>query len=200
MLRIILLFFVILSFDMTAHAESRYVTDQVLISLRPAQNDTAPPLEYLPTGMRVELIEDLGPFLKIKSATGKIGFARSKYFIPTPPSQSIAVATGIEEQLNAALKANADLTSEIERLKTIPAKLVQTESPQKTAEAQGEIAAIRQERDLLKIEVDRLKEVRKGSPVAAVPAGSQMQWFLAGAAILLVGWFAGKSSRQKRRF
>ena len=27
-----------------------------------------------------------------------------------------------------------------------------------------------------------------------------LQWFLAGAAILLLGWFAGKSSRSKRRY
>jgi hypothetical protein len=43
MQRIIILLFVILSLTLPAHAESRYVTDQILVALRPAQDDTAPP-------------------------------------------------------------------------------------------------------------------------------------------------------------
>ena len=90
MQRIIVLLFVLLTLALSAHAESRYVTDQLLVALRPAQNDSAPPLEYLETGKRVEVLADLGPFLKVKSASGAVGFARSKYFITTPPAKATA--------------------------------------------------------------------------------------------------------------
>lgn len=201
MQRIIVLVFSLLTFTLSAHAESRYVTNQLLIALRPAQDDTSPPLEYLATGMRVEVIEDLGTFLKIKAGTGTIGFARSKYFIPTPPAGIAAAANSTQEQLTAALKANAELTAELQRLKLAPATIANTELPEEEKKSRAETAAIVQERDQLQQEVARLKEGEKGNaPAAAVPAASQLQWFLAGGAILLLGWFAGKSSRSKRRF
>lgn len=199
MQRSIILLFVILTFTLPAHAESRYVTDQILVALRPVQDDTAPPLEYLATGTRVEIVEDLGTFLKLKSATGKIGFARSKYFIPTPPGGA-AAASGLQEQLTTALQRNTELAAEVQRLTSLTTNVAR-EVPAESEKTHAEMTAIRQERDQLKQEVSRLKEADKNNAFSsAAPAGSQLQWFLAGAAILLVGWFAGKSSRSKRRF
>jgi SH3 domain protein len=200
MQRIIVLLFVLLTLTLSAHAESRYVTDQILVALRPAQNDTAAPLEYLPTGMRVEVVEDLGTFLKIKAASGTVGFARSKYFLPTPPAGATAATADMQEQLTAALQQIAELTAEVQRLKSTPPDLADPEKMLETEKSRAETAALLQERDQLKQEVARLKEADKNHASTLVPAGSQLQWFLAGAAILLLGWFAGKSSRSKRRF
>jgi SH3 domain protein len=200
MQRIIVLLFVLLTLTLSAHAESRYVTDQILVALRPAQNDTAAPLEYLPTGMRVEVVEDLGTFLKIKAASGTVGFARSKYFLPTPPAGATAATADMQEQLTAALQQIAELTAEVQRLKSTPPDLADPEKIQETEKSRAETAELLQERDQLKQELARLKEADKNHASTLVPAGSQLQWFLAGAAILLLGWFAGKSSRSKRRF
>lgn len=200
MQRFIVLLFVFLTFTLPAHADSRYVTDQILVGLRPAQDDTAPPLEYLPTGTRVEVVEDLGAFLKLRTASGMVGFARSKYFVPTPPAVATGATADLQEQLTAALQRNAELTAEVQRLKSTPTDLANPEKLQELEKSRSETAALIQERDQLKQEVARLKEADKNSASTLVPAGSQLQWFLAGAAILLLGWFAGKSSRSKRRF
>jgi SH3 domain protein len=200
MQRIIILLFTLLYFTLPAYAEVRYVTDQILVALRPAQSDTAPPLEYLATGTRIEVVEDLGPFLKIKSAAGTIGFARSKYFLTTPPAGATAATAAAQEQLTAALLRNAELTVELQRLKSLPPDLAKTEGSQELEKSRAETAAILQERDQLKQEIARLKAAGKKSILPALAGSSQLQWFLAGAAILLVGWFAGKSSRSKRRF
>jgi SH3 domain protein len=201
MQRIIVLLFVILTLPLAAHAESRYVTDQILVALRSASDDAAPPLEYLATGMRVEVVEDLGAFLKIKSASGVIGFARSKYFIAAPPAGATAATADVQEQLTAAQQRIAELSAEVQRLKSTPTDLARTElAPQEGEKGRAETAAIIQERDQLKQEVARLKETGKKSTLPPLSNISQLQWFLAGAAILLVGWFAGKSSRSKRRF
>ena len=200
MQRIIVLLFVLLTLSLSAHAENRYVTDQILVGLRPAQDDTAPPLEYLPTGMRVEVIEDLGPFLKIKAASGTVGFARSKYFVATPPTGATAATADVQEQLTAALQRIAELTAEVQGLKSTSLDLADPGKMLETEKSRAETAALLQERDQLKQEVARLKEADKNHATTLVPAGSQLQWFLAGAAILLLGWFAGKSSRSKRRF
>lgn len=217
MQRIIVLLFFILTLTISAHAETRYVTDQLLISLRPAQDDTSAPLEILATGMCVEVVEDLGAFLKIKTAGGTVGFARSKYFIPTPPAGATGATAALQEQLTAALKRNAELTAELQRFNSTPtadanappaqeleksrndlAEL--TKRYQELAQRRGDTSAMVQERDQLKQEVARLKETDKKNTLSAAQGGSQLQWFLAGGAILLVGWFAGRSSRPKRRF
>jgi len=199
--RILTLCFIVLLFALSAHAESRYVTNQILIALRPVQNDTADPLEYLPTGMRVEVIEDLGAFLKIKSASGKIGFARSKYFITTPPQGATTVTAGVNEQLAAALKRTDELSAEVERLKSTPQEVAKTEDSPQGEKNRVELVEILRERDELKKEVARLKEATpQNIPSSTALPGSQLQWFLAGAAILLLGWFAGKSSHPKRRY
>lgn len=214
---ITLIFFILIP-ALSASAEPRYVTDQILIGLRPAQNDTSPPLEYLATGTRIEVIEDLGPFLKIKSPTGAIGFARSKYFLLTPPAGTSAATVVLQEQLTTALKRNIELTTELQRLQALPTtganstqsvELAKSQKDladfskryQELEESRGETAVIIQERDELRQEVMRLKESSKDkAPSSLLSGGSQLQWFLAGAAILLAGWFAGKSTRSKRRF
>lgn len=205
MQRIFILLVATLIFSSSVSAESRYVTDQILVALRPAQNDTAPPLEYLPTGMRVDLVEDLGAFLKLRSETGKIGFARSKYFLPTPPEGATAKTSALQEKLTAAMGQVEELRNEIHNLKSTQESAPSTAPPAAAADeenkSRGEIATLRLERDQLKQEVARLKEVDKqGATSPARPELSQLQWFLAGAAILFLGWLAGKSSRPKRRF
>jgi SH3 domain protein len=200
MQRIIILLFILLTLTLPAHAENRYVTDQIIVALRPTQDDTAPPLEYLTTGVRVEVVEDLGAFLKIKSATGTVGFARSKYFIATPPAGSTTAIADIQKQLTAALQRNAELEAEVQRLKSAPTDIASDVVLQELEKSRTETATLLQERDQLVQEIARLKESNKNSPPSALSNISQLQWFLAGAAILLLGWFAGKSSRPKRRF
>ncbi|PKN13677.1 MAG: TIGR04211 family SH3 domain-containing protein [Deltaproteobacteria bacterium HGW-Deltaproteobacteria-4] len=201
MQRIIVLSFLILTLALSAHAESRYVTDQLIIALRPAQDDTSLPLEYLTTGMQVEVVKDYGSFLKIKSPTGTVGFARSKYFVPTPPERTIEATSAVQEQLTAAQQRISELSAEVEQLKSTPAVLATPEKSQELEKSRAEITTLQQERDQLLQEVAKLKETAKEKGLLPdLTDISQLQWFLAGAAILLLGWFAGKSSRSKRRY
>jgi SH3 domain protein len=201
MQRIIILSFLILTLSLSAQAENRYVTDQLVIALRPAKDDTSLPLEYLTTGMQVEVIKEHGPFLEIKSPTGTIGFARSKYFVLTAPAEAIAATSVGQEQLTAAQQRIVELSAELEQLKSTPTDLPAPEKSQQLENNRAEIATLQQERDQLLQEVAKLKETaRENSLLPNLTDISQLQWFLAGAAILLLGWFAGKSSRSKRRY
>lgn len=201
MQRIIVLSFLILTLALSAQAESRYVTDQLVIALRPAQDDTSVPLEYLTTGMQVEVDKDLGSFLKIKSPTGRIGFARSKYFTSTPPTGTTGASSAVQEQLTAAQQRIAELSAEVAQLKSTPAELVTPVDAQEGEKSRAEITTLQQERDQLLQEVAKLKETASEKGLLPnLTDISQLQSFLAGAAILLLGWFAGKSSRSKRRY
>ncbi len=201
MQRIIILSFLFLTLALSAQAESRYVTDQLVIALRPVQDDTSHPLEYLTSGMQVEVIKDHGPFLEIKSPTGTVGFARSKYFDPTAPARTLAATKAVQEQLTAAQQRIAELSAEVELLKSTPKVLTTPENSQEWEKSRTEITTLQQERDQLRQEVAKLKETAKENGLLPnLTDISQLQWFLAGAAILLLGWFAGKSSRSKRRY
>lgn len=201
MQRIILLSFLIMTLALSAQAESRYVTDQLVIALRPAQDDTSLPLEHLTTGMEVEVVRDLGSFLKIKSPTGTVGFARSKYFVPTAPARTPAASSAVQEQLTAAQQRIAELSDEVTQLKSLPTDITTPVDSQELEKSRAEITTFQQERDQLRQEVAKLKETAKEKDLPSNLSDiSQLQWFLAGAAILLLGWFAGKSSRSKRRY
>ena len=200
MQRILILTFLVLTLTLSAHAEIRYVTDNLLVSLRPAPNDTALPLEQIATGTKVEVVQDLGAFLKIKSPAGTIGFARSKYFIPTPPTVTATASSELQEQLAAEMNRNKELIAEVQRLKTMPTTETSAIPAQELEKSRNETVALLQERDQLRLDVARL--TKTGDP-GTLPVGqwaSPFQWFLAGGAILLLGWFAGRSSRPKRRF
>lgn len=217
MLRIIILLFFVMFFSLSAYAETRYVTDQLVVSLRSDQHDASPLLERLATGMRVEVIDDLGPFLKIKSPTGKIGFARSQYFIPMPPTARTATNAKLEKDLVTEQKRNKELAAELLHLKStatpnakviLPQELEKSRNDlvelnkryQELERGRSETAAIIQERDQLKRDVARLKKTNKPGTFSVGQWASPFQWFLAGGAILLIGWFAGRSSRPKRHF
>lgn len=214
----LLLVLMILALVCSAAAETRYVTDQVLVSLRPAQDDRSAPLERLATGMKVEVLEDLGAFLKIKSSAGNIGFARAQYFITTPPKRGNGDTAALREELAAAQKKGAELAAELQKLKSAPAAggngALQTELEKTRAELADvtkryqllqqntdDLEGIIRERDQLKKDAARLTEENgKLRTQPSAQGGSALQWFFAGGAVFLVGWLVGKASRQKRRF
>jgi len=193
----------------TAVAETRFVTDQLLISLRPQPDDQSPPLERLPTGTAVEVLKDNGPFLKVKSPSGKVGFVRSQYFVTTP-TRTGEDTSALHEQLQAEQRKSAELTAELENLKKLQgggtavqgdleqARRELDDMNQKYQKLQQDcdgLEGISQEMDRLKAENAALK-----TTTASGKSGGEMKWFLSGGAVFFFGWLAGKMSRQKRRY
>lgn len=210
--RLLVLLTLLLITTSPARAEMRYVTNQVVVSLRPTPDDRGEPLERLATGMGVELLEENGPLLKVRSAAGNVGFVYGKYFLTTPPQGG----AGFQERLAAEERKNAELTAELQRLRAVPAmsggvaispelencrnEVAELTRRVQAAQAGGEQKTITEERDRLQQEVARLTAANKErSPATTGPGMSPLQWFLAGAGVFFAGWLAGKSSRQRRR-
>lgn len=208
----------LLALATTAVAETRYVTDQIVVALRPEQNDTVKPLESLPTGAAVELLEDLGPFLKVRTEGGNTGFVRSRYFVTAPPRSGGGGVAALREQLAGERKKSSELAAEVQRLKEMPAASAGGSAELDAARAElaavnakyqqllsntDDLPGILREQESLKAEAARLaaENTALRSRVGSNNGnGSSLQWFLAGGAVFLVGWLAGKGSRQKRRF
>ena len=70
-------------------AETRYVSDVLVISVRDGQNKDAAVLGYIKTATPVDIIEEQGDYLKIKTKDGLEGWVLAKYIVSEKPKALI---------------------------------------------------------------------------------------------------------------
>lgn len=196
-------------------AETRYVTDQLVVSVRQAPQDAAVVLTSLRSGQGVQLLAEEGRFFKVQLADGRQGYALKQYFTAEAPR---AARLAQLEQERDALKTQ--LAAAVEQARTAAAAPTGSEELQRTleqvrqelAEAKARLEGApqqteRTERLQRELQQARGETARLEAEVLALKEDDAMRyatgmipWFLAGGGVLLVGWLLGKSSRQKRRF
>ena len=69
----------------TAWAETRYVSDQLVVSLREQPQNGSQPIIYLRTDMSVEVLEELGEYIKARTKAGEVGYIQQKYLTTETP-------------------------------------------------------------------------------------------------------------------
>ncbi len=210
-------------------AETRYVSDQLIIALRSGPETGAQALTTLKSDTPLDILEDLGKFLKVRIPDGREGYVLSQYVTSDQPktlrlaglererdelqkkiaklenSQKLTTserAAELQEEVGrkAELQRQADqLTQDLaEARKDLQDVTGRYEALRKAAE---DVANIVQERERLKEQNDRLAaevESLQGANESMLRT-AMIRWFLAGGGVFLVGWLAGKLSRQKRR-
>ena len=90
----ILAFFFIVAFIVSASinsvfADTRYVSDRLIISIRDGQDQNAAVLGYLETAAPVEILEEKGDFLRIRTEDGIEGWVRTQYIVSEKPKALI---------------------------------------------------------------------------------------------------------------
>ena len=60
----------------TVEAETRYISDQLVVSLREQPQKGAQLITYLKTGMAVEILEEDGEYIKVQTEAGEIGYIK----------------------------------------------------------------------------------------------------------------------------
>jgi len=213
----ILLFFVV-SVAVPALGAQRYVSDQLVISLRDGAGDDASLIKTLRTGTPLEVLEERGDHLRVRTEDGTVGYVVARYLTDETPKP--VVIARLE-------KEKAKLESRLQELAAREAELQQQLGAAKQGDAAGESAMgdLQQELEKLReqyrelqeqsanvVEVvaerDRLKE-ENGKMAAEVKAlrensgdvfyGAAIRWFLAGAGVLVLGWLLGRASRGRKR-
>ena len=210
-------------------ADTRYVTDQLVITLRDAADANAKVLTTLHTDAAVEVLQDEGRFLKVRTSDGQEGYVLSQYITGDTPKS--AITAGLEKTVDQLKARQVALAKEKDGLS---AQLATAKS------SQGEqLKALQQQHDQLADELSRtqasLKEETARYQALATSAKNVVQtvkerdelratntslttevetlreenahmlrtgmirWFLAGAGVFFFGWLAGKVSRRKRR-
>ncbi len=141
------LLFLALSF--TAAAETRYVSDHLLITLRTGMGTEYQVIKSLPSGTRLELIEESGEYSHVRTEDGVEGWARNQYLTDNPIAR---------DQL-------ADAQQKLEKLQETRKQL-----QQQLKDLKGEKATVVKERDTLTSDLEKLKKELDGlQKVAAQP-------------------------------
>lgn len=70
-------------------ADTRYVSDELIISVRDGQNQDDNVLGYIRTGTAVDVFEEKGRYLRIKTEDGLEGWVQTQYIISEKPNGRI---------------------------------------------------------------------------------------------------------------
>ncbi len=213
----------------TSWAETRYVSDQLVVSLREKPQKNSSPIIYLNTDMAVEVLEEAGEYFKVRSKKGETGYILQKYLTTSTPKSTIInklqkerdqLAGKIKEirQQAASTTSQSSKSQQELALQLIDSRENNTALQDKWRVSQAELKQVRQdyqalqnnakeviaitaERDQLRKTNQELsaKNIALDEELGSLTRTAVIKWFLAGAGVLFFGWLIGKASGKRRR-
>ena len=209
-------------------AETRYVGDQLIITLRQGKSTKHKILKTLKTGTPLEILEEDDSYFKVRTSDGVEGYVLRQYISSVPPkTQRIEelemLNNSLQKKINSLKEAKSDLDMQLKashdkynrEFSIITSKSANIEQSLEQALNNERIMAEKYDNLLAKAEnvveiaAERDKLLKKNkqleTEVSALLkktdklADSRMiKWFLAGGGVLFFGWIIGKISRKKR--
>lgn len=211
-----------------AIAETRYVGDQLIITLRQGKSTQHKILKTLKTGTPVEVLEEDDSYLRVRTTDGTEGYVLRQYISSTPP-KSLRIDeleienSQLQSKISALQKTNNALESQLKEigdkyegefseLSTKSGDIEQrldealnnerliTEKYNTLVEQSGNVVAISKERDQLRQENKKITSAMKQirEKNEKMADSRMIKWFLAGGGVFFFGWMIGKISRKKR--
>jgi len=202
----------------SAYAETRYISDQLLVTVRSGKGNEYKVLETLPTSTPVTILEEDKPYVKVITPKGTEGYILSHYVSSALP-KSVRIGQlnkeihALQQQLAkqqqgfqasqeeanthkskiSALSAQSDQTrQELDKTKGKYKTLLSKSENVLNLSTENE--QLIEESNLLNSELLVLREENQN-----FHRSNMIQWFLAGGAVFFGGWLIGKISRKKQR-
>lgn len=185
-------------------AATRYVSDRLVVSVRVGQNNTSNVLGYIQSDMPVDVLEEKGRYLKVKTENGLEGWVNSKYITSKKPN--ILIINDLQDEINRLQRRIEIFEGKAVSSTPIPSakrsyeqkineleRTIKTHQ-QMTSNRKGELEKLKKENANLKLKMGHLKNPNQ-SPVKL----KSIHWFLAGAGVLLFGFVIGRSARREKR-
>jgi len=200
------------------YAETRYVSDQLVITLREGMGNQYKVIKTLPTDSRLEVLSEQGNYLYVQAEDGVEGYVLKQYISrKKPKTMTIAqlraelatvnkkmtelqhVTGGSEKELQTVQTHSAELS---EALKLSEELLETTKTELLDLQVKSEnVVLIDEERQRLKNDLsavrNELEHLRQENHSMLNEA--MIKWFIAGGGVMFLGWIAGKFSRKKKR-
>jgi SH3 domain protein len=203
MIRKILLLLVLAAAAATAHAETKYVIDHLIITLRAGQGNQYQILRTLPSGTKLEVLETGEEYSRVRTPDGTEGWALNQYLTATPIAK-VRLATAeakltkleaensrLKQELSTVSAKEAKvskehqalsgeqkkLTEELNKLRRVAAKPLQLENENQKLKKQ--LLDLENQHELLRQENQLLRD------------SSDREWFLTGAGVIIGGIILG---------
>ena len=232
-LKLILLFvlFILLSVSVrVTHADRRYVSDMLLITLRAGEGREYRVIKTLKTDTPVEVLEESEEYLRVRTDEGEEGWVAKQYISSEVPKS--VIIGGLKEEtskLNTRIKElEKDQASLLEQFEVATqSHAVKVEELEKNASNRKkeasrlniELAQITKKHNTLidqsKNVVDLISEQKRlqaknvnldtrvehlQKENSDLRNTRRLQWFLVGGGVFFIGWIAGKVSRKKKYY
>jgi len=213
-----------------AHADRRYVSDMLILTLRQGPGSEYETIGALRTGMLVEVLEEGDKYLRVRTEEGEEGWVAKQYISTETPKPLIIaglkqennrLGTRVEElekrqtlllnQLKDAEQSHDAKVKEFEKdtenyrqeVSRTTTELKQiTEKYHALLDQSKNVLELSSEHDRLQTENARLdaETNRLKKENARLQRTGMIRWFLAGAGVLLIGLLAGRVTRKKKYF
>lgn len=211
--RLVVLLGLLFAVEVGAAQSTRYVNDELIITLRAGQGSEYKIIKSLPSGTQLELLEegDGTDFTKVRTKAGIEGWVRSWYLSKTPTAKLLlADATRKVASLDAENKklrassssssqTNKDLQQQLQKTETENAKLLKENN--KLKDIAGRPIELESENKRLTAETSRIKQENKilTDENSGLRQSSVQKWFMAGSGVLIVGIIFGLILPRLRR-
>lgn len=218
-LRIIAAGFIFFLATSIASAETRYISDYLIVTVRSGKGTQYKVLETLPTATPVEIIEEDKAYAKVKTPNGTTGYIRQQYLSTETPKAT---------QIKNLTQQLADLQQEVEQTREKTASQLKTVDDKEQQLSRVTEQLKQSQRELKQVKSDYNELLKKSENVINLASENEqlieennklnselvilreenrnfhrsnmIQWFLAGAGVFFGGWLIGKISRKKQRF
>ena len=198
-------------FATTIEAETRYVSDHLKITLRSGPSTGNKILAVLESGQIVEVINPGDEWTQVKMADGKTGWVLSRYLTPNAThnlrlerlqgkhKNLMTQAAALIEENNQLKAENKTIKTEFE---TTQKQLQKTDTEFETLKSEaGEFITLKSnyERVASQLAEQTEKAQKLEEQVTKMEMNYAIKWFLAGSAVLIVGFLIGFSTKRQRR-
>jgi len=199
-------------------ADTRYVSGELIISVRDGQNQDDTVLGHIRTGTAVDVLDDEGRYLRIKTEDGLEGWVQAQYIISEKPNARIIedLRNKINEQASLSEKCLAAKKIYEIRIRELEQEV--SINQENTAAAKNELIELNKKYKKLlsnsentdelitKLEKSKQLDSKLKAEISHLKKGSQnplkssmIQPFLAGAGVLIVGFILGGLARRRKR-
>ncbi len=198
-------------FATAIHAKTMYVSDNLKITLRSGPSTQNKILAVLESGQLVEVVNLGDEWTQIRQANGKEGWVLSRYLTPNAThnlrlerlqgkhKNLMAQATALIEENNKLKAESRKLRSEFEANQK---KMQQTSTEYETLKSESaEFLTLKTnyERAASQLVEQTAKAKKLEEQVSKMEMNYAIKWFLAGSAVLIVGFLIGFSTKRQRR-
>lgn len=194
-------------FTQWAVADTRYVADQLIITLREGMGNQYRVLRTLKTDTPMEVLEEEGRYLRVRLNDGTEGYVLKQYIsAKRPKSERLKELQAEVERLTTQAAEHADVLAQAEQARAEVEQLqeqlnVKEEELAEIRELSDNALMLDKERKRLQRELEaaqkELNKLRKEN--RTMLSTVSVKWFLAGGGTLFIGWLMGKLSRRKKR-